>query len=697
MATLPNSNIQGFTPLVSLQDDDVFAVQQLSTGITKKIRAGDFVNTTSQDFEWVTTATYNLDDVVTYNGKWWQSLIGSNTGNLPQEGAIWTEVSASNNFAFWVAGLYSQDEVIVLITYYETVRLARLKNATRPFVSADFDIEFKNDDWEFVSEDELRAVNETAHGWVVNDALKITASGYEKSTGMDTVAVVVKVVDANNVIISLVGDVLHGFSALTPGDRMYVQPDGSIDTPITDYLAGISISTTEILNAAFIVAQGEWTADATFTAASGTEIQNTGTTDITGQTGTAAFTFLDINITVGARSASGDINFVNWKKDATSVFKVDVDGRTYFPDGTVSLPSMTFLNDPDNGFYRIGTDNWAAASGGIKAWEIDSSQNIFMENGVLTVRDGDASVTPNSSSMFVAETNTALSVISIVGTATHRGILMFGDNGDSFIGGIEYAHTTDEMKISVNNLEAINISSTIITTIKGQLKTTSTTTLPAINVGGFAGDPSSLVNGDWWYNSTSNKFRAYENGAAVNVIGGGATDLSDLTDANITSPAQGQMLFYNNGSSEFQNTADLTFSGGILTVNHGTASRIKLAIAGATKGNLEMRSATVLNLESEAGVDLEFRVGGSANASLAIDTSNVFTLINGADFSLGSTTGTKWGTATGQKQAWWNATPVTQPAHIADASGGATVDTEARAAINALLAQHAALGLQAAS
>jgi len=64
---------------------------------------------------------------------------------------------------------------------------------------------------------------------------------------------------------------------------------------------------------------------------------------------------------------------------------------------------------------------------------------------------------------------------------------------------------------------------------------------------------------------------------------------------------------------------------------------------------------------------------------------------------LDTTTGTKIGTATGQKIGFWNATPVIQQSHVADPTGGATVDAEARTAINSILAQLATIGLQAAS
>jgi len=48
-----------------------------------------------------------------------------------------------------------------------------------------------------------------------------------------------------------------------------------------------------------------------------------------------------------------------------------------------------------------------------------------------------------------------------------------------------------------------------------------------INVGQQAGDPSTLVDGDYWYNSSTNRLRARENGISVDVIGAaGAQDYS---------------------------------------------------------------------------------------------------------------------------------------------------------------------------
>jgi len=53
-------------------------------------------------------------------------------------------------------------------------------------------------------------------------------------------------------------------------------------------------------------------------------------------------------------------------------------------------------------------------------------------------------------------------------------------------------------------------------------------------------------------------------------------------------------------------------------------------------------------------------VSGTVDA-FSITASNNLTFGEASNVVLGTTTGTKWGTAVGQKQAWWNAAPVAQP------------------------------------
>jgi hypothetical protein len=59
-------------------------------------------------------------------------------------------------------------------------------------------------------------------------------------------------------------------------------------------------------------------------------------------------------------------------------------------------------------------------------------------------------------------------------------------------------------------------------------------------------------------------------------------------------------------------------------------------------------------------------------------------IFNGRNVQLGKTNGTKFGTETTQKIGFLNATPVSRQSAITAPSGGATVDAEARTAINSI-------------
>ena len=59
-----------------------------------------------------------------------------------------------------------------------------------------------------------------------------------------------------------------------------------------------------------------------------------------------------------------------------------------------------------------------------------------------------------------------------------------------------------------------------------------------------------------------------------------------------------------------------------------------------------------------------------------------FQMLDGRNVQFGKTTGTKMGTETSQKVAFYGVTPVIQASAIASPSGGATVDIESRTAID---------------
>jgi len=123
-----------------------------------------------------------------------------------------------------------------------------------------------------------------------------------------------------------------------------------------------------------------------------------------------------------------------------------------------------------------------------------------------------------------------------------------------------------------------------------------------------------------------------------------------------------------------------TLSGGVLYApNNVVILRAKNAAGDSDDALLSYNSSDVLVIGST-------------------DTNNIFMsqtvqMQEAKDLQLGTTTGTKIGTGTTQKLSFWNATPVVQPAAVADASGGATIDAEARTALNALLARMRTVGM----
>ena len=117
-----------------------------------------------------------------------------------------------------------------------------------------------------------------------------------------------------------------------------------------------------------------------------------------------------------------------------------------------------------------------------------------------------------------------------------------------------------------------------------------------------------------------------------------------------------------------------------------------------TSGQAGSRDWSIGNASGAAYGDLAFHVGTTAGGAPSTQVFNitpagVLTWIDGGSIIAGSTNGLKIGTATTQKIGIYNATPVVQGASVADASGGAIIDAEARTALNALLARVRAFGL----
>lgn len=99
-----------------------------------------------------------------------------------------------------------------------------------------------------------------------------------------------------------------------------------------------------------------------------------------------------------------------------------------------------------------------------------------------------------------------------------------------------------------------------------RLTTTSTSTLPAINIGSFAGDPSTLTNGDLWYNSTTNSLRGRVNGVSVNIPGSGSVSFGTTQ----------QIPFMNAGGTDFSYSSNFIYNGSNLRVGGAAGSNAQL-------------------------------------------------------------------------------------------------------------------------
>jgi hypothetical protein len=158
------------------------------------------------------------------------------------------------------------------------------------------------------------------------------------------------------------------------------------------------------------------------------------------------------------------------------------------------------------------------------------------------------------------------------------------------------------------------------------------------------------------------------------------------------------------GGGCLTDSADFTWDNSTKTVRltgttpildlEGSIWRFRIKETSSGSGIINLESSTndrwVQVVTAGSGV-INLCPGGTQR--LRLDTSPAATWDEGVNHVYGTATGTKHGTAANQKQAWWGAAAVVQGAAVADAAGGVTVDDEARAAINTLLARVRTYGL----
>ena len=94
-----------------------------------------------------------------------------------------------------------------------------------------------------------------------------------------------------------------------------------------------------------------------------------------------------------------------------------------FPDGTVSVPSITFTEDTDTGFFRVSSGQIGIVANGTKVAQFPtatgSSGQLLSTNGagVLSYVDPPASATGGGSDKAIYENATAITADYTIGTS----------------------------------------------------------------------------------------------------------------------------------------------------------------------------------------------------------------------------------------------------------------------------------------
>lgn len=113
-------------------------------------------------------------------------------------------------------------------------------------------------------------------------------------------------------------------------------------------------------------------------------------------------------------------------------------------------------------------------------------------------------------------------------------------------------------------------------------------TTPGINVGSNAGDPSTPSNGDMWYNSTSNLFKVWSNGAAITISSSGTGTVTN-TGGSLTANS----LVLGAGSNDTKVVAGIVSDGvSVLTLGVAGTSVGGVVFKNATSGTITLNPAT---------------------------------------------------------------------------------------------------------
>ncbi len=166
----------------------------------------------------------------------------------------------------------------------------------------------------------------------------------------------------------------------------------------------------------------------------------------------------------------------------------ELDGTMLMENGSVSAPGLAFASDLDTGFFRIDPNDLGIATGGVQRLRLSPSEAVFNENSVdydfrvesngnthmLFVDAGNDRIgigTSSPSHLVDARTASGNAQINLRSGGDLAQLLLisndtsgqsqinFGDNDANNIGIIQYAHSDNSLRFTVNSSERARLDS----------------------------------------------------------------------------------------------------------------------------------------------------------------------------------------------------------------------------------------------
>jgi hypothetical protein len=391
------------------------------------------------------------------------------------------------------------------------------------------------------------------------------------------------------------------------------------------------------------------------------------------------------------------------------------------PLGAVGTPSITFTGDLNTGFWSPAADTLAASTGGSERLRILSDGRVGLGTSapsVLLHLKGTGTGTGGQVEGSATSDYTFLQVFNPSGV---QGQITANGNTDLQLRGVSnhplsfYTNNTERLRITAAGNVGIGTTSpsTLLQCYGGisgiDTRVTVGNAATALNLGVDSSNAVTIGTNQNqpFYFVTNGSERARIDSSGRLLVG---TSTSRNSDSNGTQySAQLQIESASAGGIAVSRFTDSTAVQSIaLQKARGTAATPVVVNSGDSIGNINFsgHDGTIFVNAARVSAEVDGTPGandmpgrlvfsttadGAATPTerLRITSAGVLQVADASNITVGTTTGTKIGTATTQKLGFYNATPVVQPAAVANATDATTVITQ----LNDLLAKLRTLGI----